>query len=140
MVQGFWKPLNESIGPVDLNPSHFVDFNGHGYYSPPKFVWLNPAGPSAVKFVNSTKYSTNYENDLMVGDANNGYIYDFKLDGKRQNLDLRGDLSDRIANDTSELNNIIFAKGFGKVADIKIGPDGLLYILSTQKHLVLSIG
>ena len=80
-------------------------------------------------------HNDGHKDDLLVGDANNGYIYDFKLDGKRQNLDLRGDLSDRIANDTSELNNIIFAKGFGKVADIKIGPDGLLYILSTQKHV-----
>jgi aldose sugar dehydrogenase len=134
VVQGYWKPLNESIGPVVLHPSSLVDFNGHGHYSPPKFVWLNPAGPSAVKFINSTWYGPSYENDLLVGDANNGNIYDFKLDNKRENLLLKGNLADKIANDTSELNNIIFAKGFGKVADIKIGPDGLLYILSTQNH------
>jgi aldose sugar dehydrogenase len=48
---------------------------------------------------------------------------------------LKGDLSDKIANDTNELNNVIFAEGFGKVADIKIGPDGLLYIISTGKHV-----
>jgi aldose sugar dehydrogenase len=134
MVQGFWKPLNETIGPVVLHPNNLVSFNGHGKYSPPEFVWLQPAAPSAIKFVNSDRYGLAYRNDLLVGDANNGNIYDFKLDNKRQNLDLSGDLSDRIANDTNELGNIVFAKGFGKVADMKIGPDGLLYILSTQNH------
>jgi aldose sugar dehydrogenase len=133
-VQGFWKPLNESIGPVLLHPSNLVSFNGHGKYFPPKFVWLNPAAPSALKFVNSPKYGPSYRNDLLVGDANNGYIYDFKLDSNRQNLDLRGALVDKIANDTAEVDSVIFAKGFGKVADIEIGRDGLLYILSTQNH------
>jgi len=134
-VQGFWKPLNESIGPIELYPSDLVNFNGRGHYSPPKFVWLNPAAPSAIKFINSTRYGSIYQDNLLVGDANNGNIYDFRLDTKRQNLELKGALADRIANDTNELNNVIFAKGFGKVADIKIGPDGLLYILSTQRHV-----
>ena len=69
---------------------------------------------------------------VLDGDANNGNIYDFKLDSKRQNLDLIGGLADKIANDTSELNTVIFARGFGKVTDIEIGLDGLLYILSGQ--------
>jgi glucose/arabinose dehydrogenase len=74
MVQGFWKPLNESIGPVVLHPSNLVNFNGHGKYSSPKFAWLNPTAPSAVKFINTTKYGPSYRNNLLVGDANNGYV------------------------------------------------------------------
>ena len=112
-----------------------VDFDGRGKYNPPKFVWLNQVAPSALKFINSTRYGPDYENDLLVGDANNGNIYDFKLDSKRQNLDLKGGLADKIANDTTELNSVIFARGFGKVTDIEIGPDGLLYILSGQKRI-----
>lgn len=135
IVQGFWKPLNESIGPVIIHPNNLVNFSGHGYYSPPNFVWLNPAAPSAIKFVDTDRYGPEYKNDLLVGDANNGNIYDFKLDNKRQNLKLQGLLADKIANNTAELDNIIFAKGFGKVADIKIGPDGLLYVLSSEKHV-----
>jgi glucose/arabinose dehydrogenase len=134
-VQGFWKPLNQSIGPVNLQPNNLVDFDGRGKYNPPKFVWLNQVAPSALKFINSTRYGPDYENDLLVGDANNGNIYDFKLDSKRQNLDLKGGLADKIANDTTELNSVIFARGFGKVTDIEIGPDGLLYILSGQKRI-----
>jgi len=48
---------------------------------------------------------------------------------------LAGNLTDRTANNTNELNNAIFAEGFGKVIDTEIGPDGLLYILSGQKQV-----
>ncbi|MEP6577200.1 MAG: PQQ-dependent sugar dehydrogenase [Nitrososphaerota archaeon] len=135
-VQGFWKPNVENMGRVNLEPKDLVNFNGQGTYSPPKFVWLNPAAPSAVKFLNSDKYSPQYKDDLFVGDANNGYVYDFNLDQQRRNLNLSGKLSDKIANNTMELNDVIFAKGFGKVADMEIGPDGYLYVLSSQKQLV----
>jgi glucose/arabinose dehydrogenase len=135
-VQGFWKPNVENMGPVDLKPNDLVNFGGHGMYRAPEFVWLDPVAPSAVKFLNSDKYDPEYKNDLFVGDANNGYIYDFNLDQQRTNLDLSGKLSDKIANNTSELNDVIFAKGFGKVADLEIGVDGYLYVLSSQKKLV----
>lgn len=133
-VQGIWKPISQSIGPVDSSPN-LVNFSGRGNYSAPKFIWLTPTAPSAIKFINSSRYGLDYENDLLVGDVNNGNIYHFKLDGRRQNLILNGNLSDRIANDTSELKDVIFARGFGKVTGIEIGPDGLLYILSGQKHV-----
>jgi glucose/arabinose dehydrogenase len=135
IVQGFWKPLNQSIGPIDLHPDNLVNFGGHGNYNAPKFVWLNQVAPSAVKFINSTHYGSEFKADLLVGDANYGDIYYFKLDKSRQNLLLEGNLTDRIANNANELNNAIFAGGFGKVTDIEIGPDGLLYILSGQKEV-----
>jgi glucose/arabinose dehydrogenase len=133
-VQGIWKSLNQSKGPLETNPN-VVTFNGRGNYSPPKFVWLTPTAPSAIKFINSNRYGDDYKDTLLVADTNHGYIYDFKLDNKRQNLNLRGELADKIANDTNELNSIIFAKGFGRVTDIEIGPDGLLYLLSDQGHI-----
>ena len=134
-VQGYWKPDVEKMGQIKLKPDNLVSFNDTGKYSPPEFVWLNPAAPSAIKFLDSKKYGPEYQNDLLVGDANYGNIYDFNLDEQRINLSLSGKLSDKIANDIGELNDIILAKGFGKVTDLEIGPDGLLYILSTQKHI-----
>ncbi|MGI8720393.1 MAG: PQQ-dependent sugar dehydrogenase [Nitrososphaeraceae archaeon] len=134
-VQGIWKPNVEKMGPLNLKPNNLVTFNGNGTYSPPEFVWLSPVAPSAIKFLDSERYGPEYKNNLLVGDANYGNIYDFYLDEQRGNLDLSGKLSDKIANNIEELNNVIFAKGFGKVADIEIDPDGFLYVLSTQKHL-----
>ncbi len=134
-VQGYWKPNVENIGPVDLNPNNLVNFTNRGTYRLPEFVWLNPVAPSDVKFLDSERYGSEYKNDLFVGDANYGNIYDFNLDSNRQHLYLEGALLDKIANNTNELKGVIFANGFGKVADMEIGPDGLLYVLSTQKHL-----
>ena len=131
-VQGYWKPDVEKMGPLNSNPDDLVTFNGHGTYSSPEFTWLNPAAPSAIIFLKSHEYGSEYENDLLVGDANNGNIYEFNLDEQRKNLELSGKLSDKIANNNGELNDLIFASGFGRVTDMEIGPDGLLYILSTQ--------
>jgi aldose sugar dehydrogenase len=134
-VQGFWKPNFEKIGKLELKPDNLVSFSGRGSYSPPEFAWLNPAAPSAVKFLESDRYGSEYKNDLLIGDANHGNIYDFNLDEQRKNLDLSGKLSDRIANNIGEMKHLVFVKQFGKVADIEIGPDGLLYVLSTERSL-----
>ena len=131
-VQGYWKPDVEKMGSVDLNPDDLVSFNGRGTYSPPEFTWINPVAPSAIKFLDSNRYGPEYKNDLLVGDANYGNIYDFNLEKQRMNLDLTSKLSDKIANNTGELKELIFAKGFGKVTDIEIGPDGYLHVLSSE--------
>jgi len=131
-VHGYWKPDIEKMGSLDLNPDDLVSFNGRGTYSPPEFTWINPVAPSAIKFLDSNRYGQEYKNDLLVGDANYGNIYDFNLEEQRMNLDLASKLSDKIANNTGELKELIFAKGFGKVTDIEIGPDGYLYVLSSQ--------
>jgi len=134
-IQGYWKPNTEKKGPVNLELNDLETFGGHGTYRPPDFVWLNPVAPSAIKFLDSEKYGSEYKNDLLVGDANYGNIYYFKLDDQRMNFELSGKLSDKIANNTEEMNDVIFAKGFGKVADIEIDPEGFLHVLSTQEHV-----
>ena len=131
-VQGYWKPNVEEMGPLNLRPDNLVKFNDHGIYSPPEFTWLSPSAPSAIKFLDTDKYGSEYKNDLFVGDANNGNIYDFELDKQRENFELPKTLSDKIADNNGELEDLVFANGFGKVTDMDIGPDGLLYVLSTQ--------
>jgi glucose/arabinose dehydrogenase len=134
-VQGFWQPDIENKGPLNLDPKDLESFDGRGKYSSPEFVWLNPVAPSAIKFLDSEKYGPEYKNDLLAGDANYGNIYDFNLDEQRINLNLIGKLSDKIADNVNEMNDVIFAKGFGKVTDMEIDLDGYLYVLSNQKHL-----
>ena len=134
-VQGYWAPNVDKMGPENLEPTGLVDFDGNGKYSDPKFIWIEPVAPSGIKFLDSNKYGDEYKYDLLVGDANNGNIYDFNLDKNRMNLELSGQLSDKVADNVDDLNDIIFAKGFGKVADIKISPDGYLYVLATEGHL-----
>jgi glucose/arabinose dehydrogenase len=133
-VQGIWAPDEElrgkinEIGIEDL--SDLEDFEGRGKYNPPRFVWDETVGPTALKFIDSNKLGEQYENDMFVSDFNGGNIYDFDLSVDRTEIDLRDQLADTIASSADELENIILAQGFGAITDMEVGPDGNLYILT----------
>jgi aldose sugar dehydrogenase len=110
-----------------------VNFEGKGKYREPAFIWFQTVAPTALKFFNSTKLGKQYQNDLFVGDYNNGNIYDFKLNENRTGLSLNdAKLNNNIAYSPNDYNPFIFASGFdGGISDIKVGPgDGYLYVLS----------
>jgi glucose/arabinose dehydrogenase len=86
-----------------------------------------------LSFLDSDKYGLEYQNDLIVGDFNNGNLYHFDLNRDRTELQLHGSLEDKVANTPSELKDIIFGQGFGPITDIKVGTDGYLYILSLSQ-------
>lgn len=144
-IQGIWKPTYDAVRGGDLiageklldpHESYFVDFNGRGKYSAPEFTWNQTVGPTAIEFLNSEVYGDKYKNDLFVGDLNNGYLYHFDLDENRTSLKLVGPLEDKVADNNTELSQIIFGVGFGKITDMVLGPDGYLYILSFDNHNV----
>lgn len=114
----------------DFKIENLVKLNGKGKYSDPEFVWNHTVGPTAIKFLNSDKYGKTYENDILVGDINNGNIYHFDLNEERTELDLKGALQDKIANTKEEAESVIFGKGFGGITDIQVGPDGYIYVIS----------
>jgi len=131
MVQGIWKsPVGGPFytrGDIAMNPSRSLTyFDGKGKYSSPEFTWERTVGPTGITFLSSNRLGSNYENDLFVGDFHNGNIYHFDLDKKRTGLLLKGQLADKLANNTSELKQVTFAKGFGGITDIQVGPDGNL--------------
>lgn len=122
-----------------------VDFGVKGKYTDPKFEWNSPAvAPTALAFLNSDRLGTLYKHDMFVGDFNNGRIYDFKLNQNRTELlpgestsknttGLRKDSCNLIISDTCMTDypeKMIFGKGFNGITDIKMGPDGYLYIVS----------
>lgn len=124
-----WKDLM-GFAPAGFNFDNLVNFGGKGKYSNPEFVWTQPVGPTAIKFLTSSKLGTVYQNDLFVADYNKGRIYDFNLNSGRTGLVLSGVLSDKIANTDSETQQAIFGQGFGGITDLKVGPgDGYLYVL-----------
>ena len=102
-----------------------------GWYSPPELaIRHDPIGITALTFIKSINYGKQYENDILVGDFHNGYLYHFDFTKDRTKLNLEGLLRDRIANNQSELETTILGYGFGGITDIEIGPDGNAYILS----------
>ena len=139
-VQGLWEPNDEEAGPLVLNPNNLVDFNGKGEYSAPELTWMHNVGPTALAFLNSTKLGKQYENDMFVGDFNTGSVYHFKLNKNRTALLLNGSLlADRIVDKPKEIQRHIIATGFGGITDIKVGPDGYLYVISMDKGKIYRI-
>jgi aldose sugar dehydrogenase len=139
LVQGIWKPkydperggdliAGEEL--LDADRKNLVDFTGRGKYSPPEFVWNYTVGPTALKFLNSNKLGEKYENDLFVGDNNFGNIYHFDLSKDRRQLYLSNVLKDKIADNHTELKEIVFGEEFDGITDLDVGPDGFLYVLS----------
>jgi aldose sugar dehydrogenase len=135
-VEGIWTLDEEEESMTEaapLNPENgLVDFGGKGKYSSPEFTWRESLGPSAIKFLNSDRLGKQYENDIFVGDIDNGNLYHFDLNKDRTALVLEGPLADKLADSDDENEGIIFGKGFGAITDIEVGPDGYLYIVGVQ--------
>ena len=130
-VQGMREAENYCGVPVaPEEPDDLVDFDGKGKYSDPEFTWRLPVGVTSIKFLDSDKLGKNYQNDVFVGDFNNGNLYHFDLSEDRNQLLLDGPLKDRIANNQDELQEVILGRGFNGITDIEVGPDGYLYVLS----------
>jgi plastocyanin len=117
-------------------PDDLVYF-GKSSYSEPKFSWITPIGITALKFLNSDKLGKQYQNNMFVGDINNGLLYRFILNDARNDLSFDNGytgnaslLADREINDPKENQPIVFGQGFGGISDIEVGPDGYMYVLS----------
>jgi glucose/arabinose dehydrogenase len=141
-VQGLWhvKVLENQTNDgrrgdrFSGNNEELVNINGKGKYSPPEFTWDKSVGVTALQFLDSDKLGEEYENDLFVGDFNNGYLYHFNLNKDRNQLILDRSLEDKVADNAEELEGLIFARGFGSITDVEVSPyDGYIYVLSVPQ-------
>ena len=133
-VQGIWKlnQTREKDGIFDNSAKgvEFVDFSSKGKYSNPEFVWDKPVAPTALTFLDSDKLGRQYTNDIFVGSAKKGTLFHFDLKPDRESLDLIGDLADLVYSKKDDSSKIVFGENFGVVTDLKVGPDGYLYVVS----------
>src|SRR5215218_6320484 len=116
------------------NPEDLVYFNGKGHYRPPEFTWDKSVAPTALLFLNSDKLGSAYKNDMFIGSVDSGRLFHFDLNENRTGLLLKGILEDKIATDSTEYGDILFAEGFSIITDVKEGPDGYLYVVSGLKQ------
>ena len=139
---GFNSGWYKIMGPLSRNngsgiTSELVKFNG-SHYSDPVLSWFNPIGITDIEFFKSSKFGKEFENNVFVGDINNGNLYFFKVNANRSGIDTSkfrdnesGHLGDKVVDNKTELERVIFANGFdGRITDIETGTDGYLYILT----------
>jgi aldose sugar dehydrogenase len=139
---GWEKVIGKASLQEDFDEGDLVDFDGRGKYSDPEFSWEASSqfrtAPTSIVFMGSDRFGEQYANDMLVGDVR-GNIYHFKLDHDRTKLLLEGPLVDQVASDPSEIEDLIFAKFPGVITDLKVGPDGYLYVLLYDSGELLRI-
>ncbi|HEY3166614.1 MAG TPA: PQQ-dependent sugar dehydrogenase, partial [Candidatus Binatia bacterium] len=139
---GFNSGWEKIMGPDARNSNNVSDlFSIAGsHYGDPKFSWLNTVGPTAIVFLDSANLGAEYENDVFVGDINNGNLYHFKPNGMRDGFVFSGaGLADMVADNSAELDETIIGTGFAGITDLKVGPDGRLYVVSFGEGKIYAI-
>jgi aldose sugar dehydrogenase len=123
------REINKGEAPSTI-PAGLINFNGKGKYSPPELTWDETIAPTAIAFLDSDKLGMQYENDMFVGTVKDRLLH-FKLEEPyRTELILNGTLNVNVFYTLEDTEDVTFAEGFGIITDVKVGPDGYLYIVS----------
>lgn len=122
-------------GNTPYNASDLVMLT-NAYYDDPKFSWLTPLGVAAIGFVHSPRFNTGTRGQMIVGETNFSRLYLLPLNDDRDGFNLTGDLADLVADSTTERNLLTWGTSFGVITDIKVGPDGYLYVVSAYSNRV----
>jgi aldose sugar dehydrogenase len=132
ITSGMNSGWNAIMGPDFLDPQGVGDLVAlpGSSYSDPEFTWVDTNAPTGLAFLANSQLDADYRDGLLVGDANNGNLYLFRLNTARTGFVLTGDLADLVANDVAEQNQVRFGQGFASVTDIQIGPEGAVYVTS----------
>ncbi len=102
----------------------------NAYYADPIFSWRTPIGVTSICFLRSARFDGGTRDQAVVGENNNGQLYFFVMNSARDDFVLSGALADRVADSTTERNMSRWGTNWGVVTDLKIGPDGYLYVCS----------
>jgi glucose/arabinose dehydrogenase len=131
VASGFNSGWQSIMGPDDDpgDDGELVMLDG-AVYSDPEFTFADTNGVTAIEFLHGSALGLDYDDGVLVGDNNNGYLYLFRLNGPRTAFVLGGDLADLVADDQAEANLVRLGTGFGAITDIRVGPDGFPYVLS----------
>jgi len=111
----------------------------NAYYADPIFSWLQPIGVTSIVFMRSARFGAGVRDEVIVGESNNGGLYRFTMNASRDDFVLTGGLADRVADSATERNLSLFGSGWGVVTDLRIGPDGYLYVVSLYANRVYRI-
>ena len=109
-------------------------------YSDPEFTWIDTNAPTAIVFPFGSLLGPGYDAAALVGDNNSGQIFRFPLDSPRLAFAFpQLELQDLVADNNAERDLLSIGSGFSAITDLKIGPDGALYIVSIGNGAVYRV-
>ena len=128
---GGWELIKGPLSKNNYTLKDLVSLPG-SYYGDPVFSWKDTIGVTGIEFMKSSALGEKYLNNLFVGEFTKGNLNFFKLNETRTGFEFdrnQSELADSIADNKDEASKVIFGSGFGRITDIKTGPDGFLYIV-----------
>ena len=125
-----WKQVMGPISKSSITEKDLTILSG-SYYGDPVFSWEPSLGITDIEFFDSKNLGDKYENNVFVGDINNGNIYYFKVNDNRTGFDFETPEfeGDQMANE-EEKNKLVWGIGFDGITDLETGLDGNLYVLT----------
>lgn len=140
VAPGFNSGWQDVMGPVaSPPPAGLFDLPGAGNtYSNPEFTWFDTNAPTAILFLDGSTLGASFDDSAFVADNNPGNLYEFPLNVARDGFDFSAfpDLQDLVANNNSERDQLEIGTGFGAITDLKIGPDGDVYVVSISQGAI----
>ena len=97
-------------------------------------------GPTGIVFFDSPQLGAEHQNNVFVGHINIGIFCRFVSNAARDGFDfVNPGLAGLVADNAAELDEVTFGTGFGGITDLKIGPDGLLYVVAFSQGKIFAI-
>ncbi len=111
----------------------------NAFYRDPVFSWLDPIAPTSILFCHSRKFRPSERNKIFVGDVNTQQLYLFTPNPTRDGVILLPGCEDGVADTPQERDQYAIGSNWGIVTDMRIGPDGYIYVVSYSHGRVYRI-
>ena len=149
---GFNSGWRWIMGPEDHpfqtgSTDNLINLSGSAY-SDPEFSWLDTFGITAINFLHGSTLGPAYDDIVLVGMINNGFLFGLELNPARTGFvfdtpGLQDLVDDRDGSNNSPIGTegeeTLFGEGFGAFAAgilaIELSPAGVPYILSADGDL-----
>ena len=130
---------NKVMGPATESELNKIPGYEDYIYNEPEFSWEKTVAPAGINF-GQFKETDKYDNSVFVGDCNNGNLYKFEINEKRDGFEFSSpSLQDNVVDIDDSMEEIIIGSGFRCITDIERGPDGFLYLVSHGDRTIYRI-
>ncbi|MFN0011642.1 MAG: PQQ-dependent sugar dehydrogenase [Phycisphaerales bacterium] len=122
---------------------------GMSFYREPVFSWFRTVGPTDVQVLHGSRLGPAWDNGLVAGNFNSGFVWLHRLNETRDGLVYtHPGLADRVDDRTNgtaepvgtEAAELLWGRGFGALfagaLAVELGPDGRPYVLTTDGLLI----
>ena len=108
-------------------------------YVDPALSFKTPIGITAIAFLGSKLFPDDLVNHVIVGDNNTGSLFFCEMKSSRVDFKLPSGVGDKVVDNTTERNRLLWGSGWGVVTDAQIGPDGYLYVVNLAGNRILRV-